>query len=68
MCVDGVCVFMVCVFMVLVQRGGDSGYGFKRFVRDGHHTVKENPDKRFYDVTELTVRKKWCFFVVVMLW
>ena len=32
-----------------------TNYGFKRFQRDGHHTVKENPGKKYYDPAELTV-------------
>ena len=30
-------------------------YGFKRFNKDGHHTVKENKSKKFYDPLELEV-------------
>ena len=30
-------------------------HGFKRFLKDGHHTVKEDTGKKYYDQTELTV-------------
>lgn len=32
-----------------------TAFGFKRFQRDGHHTVKENPGKKYYDPAEVTV-------------
>ena len=30
-------------------------HGFKRFLRDGHHTVRENRKRKYYDPTELKV-------------
>ena len=29
--------------------------GFKRFLRDGHHTVRENKKRKYYDPEELKV-------------
>lgn len=44
-------------FPVSLFQRDDCGYGFKRFLRDGHHTVREDHAKRFYDIAELTVSK-----------
>ena len=30
-------------------------FGFKRFAKDGHHTVKEDKSKKYYDPLELEV-------------
>ncbi len=30
-------------------------FGFKRFAKDGHHTIKEDKTKKFYDPLELEV-------------
>lgn len=46
----------IAIMKYLFFQRDDGGYGFKRFVRDGHHTVREDPSKRFYDIAELTVR------------
>ena len=35
-----------------------TAFGFKRFQRDGHHTVKENPGKKYYDPAEVTVSEQ----------
>ena len=34
-------------------------YGFKRFVKDGHHTLKENKSQKHYEPWELEV----CIFI-----
>ena len=42
--------------MNLVQ----GGHGFKRFIWDGHHTVREDKAKKYYDPAELNVSSSLC--------
>ena len=39
--------------------------GFKRFCKDGQHTVKEDRSKKFYDPLELEVRRDSFVFVLM---
>ena len=41
------------MYLLVVNPQGN--HGFRRFLRDGHHTVKENQKRKYYDPTELRV-------------